>query len=90
MKRYHIIVEGRVQGVGFRTFATLEAQKRKLTGSVRNLSNGMVEIFVQGEEEKIDMFLSAVRAGNTWIRVDDLTIKEKPIVPGEQGFKYGW
>ena len=54
MKRYHVIVEGQVQGVGFRGFVTLQAQKRKLTGSVKNMSNGMVEIFVQGEEEDID------------------------------------
>ena len=36
MKRYHVIVEGQVQGVGFRGFAMLNAQRRHLTGSAKN------------------------------------------------------
>ncbi|MBR4162509.1 MAG: acylphosphatase, partial [Solobacterium sp.] len=48
MKRYHVIVQGQVQGVGFRGFVMLQAQRRKLTGSVKNMENGMVEMFVQG------------------------------------------
>ena len=54
MKRYHIIVSGRVQGVGFRYFCVMNAQKFNLTGSVRNMSNGNVEIFVQGDPNNID------------------------------------
>ena len=63
VKRYHVIVEGRVQGVGFRSFCILQAQQRGLTGSVRNMSNGMVEIFVQGDEEQVDSFLKKVKKG---------------------------
>ena len=47
MKRYHMIVEGRVQGVGFRSFCMQQALTYNLTGSVRNMENGMVEIFAQ-------------------------------------------
>ena len=88
MKRYHVIVEGRVQGVGFRGFCMLQAQRRNLTGTVRNLSNGMVEIFIQGDEAKIDEFLAAVEKGDRFIRTDNITIKETKVVENEKRFGY--
>ena len=72
VKRYHVIVEGRVQGVGFRSFCILQAQQRGLTGSVRNMSNGMVEIFVQGDEEQVDSFFKKVKEGDRFIRFQEL------------------
>lgn len=89
MKRYHVFVEGRVQGVGMRGFCMMEAQSRGLTGSVKNLENGLVEIYVQGAEELIDLFLAKVKEGNRFIRVDDMSIKEVPVVEGEKRFSYG-
>ena len=53
MVRYHIFVEGRVQGVGFRYFVSMHAQSYGLTGSVKNLDNGLVEIYVQGESDTL-------------------------------------
>ena len=90
MKRYYVLVEGRVQGVGFRNFCMVEAQKRNITGSVRNLSNGMVEIYAQGSEEDLNSFFMHIREGDRFIRVDDMTFKEKPILEDETGFRYGW
>ncbi len=43
MVRYHIFVEGRVQGVGFRYFVSMHAQSYGLTGSVKNLDNDFDE-----------------------------------------------
>ncbi len=88
MKRYHIIVEGRVQGVGFRYFCITHAKNRNLTGSVKNLLNGMVEIYVQGEEEKIDDFLAAIQKGNFLINVTNMSIKRSDIIPKEKEFSY--
>jgi len=91
MKRYHVIVQGQVQGVGFRGFVMLQAQRRKLTGSVKNMENGMVEMFVQGEEKDIDSFLAAVEKGDgRFIRVDSMSVKASPVVPNEKRFSYGW
>ena len=91
MKRYHVIVEGQVQGVGFRGFVMLQAQRRRLTGTVKNMSNGMVEIFVQGEEKQIDDFLAAVAKGDgRFIHVDDITVKQTEVIPDEKKFTYGW
>ncbi len=88
MKRYHMIVEGRVQGVGFRGFCILHATELKLTGTVANMTNGMVEIFIQGEEENIHKFIDAVRKGDRFIRVDDISVKETAVVEGEKRFGY--
>lgn len=86
MKRYYVIVEGRVQGVGFRFFCMSNAKELQLTGTVRNMYNGMVEIYVQGEEYRIQQFLEIIKNGDRWIRVDDITIKEVSIVKDEKTF----
>ena len=49
-----IIFIGRVQGVGFRFTARRAANRRQLTGFVRNVPNGSVEMFAQGRPEDID------------------------------------
>ncbi len=50
----HIIFIGRVQGVGFRFTVRRAANRRQLTGFVRNLPNGTVEMLAQGRPEDID------------------------------------
>ena len=90
LKRYQVILEGMVQGVGMRYFCTLQAEKMHLTGSVKNLANGMVEIFVQGEERAIDNFLIQIQTGNRFSKVEDIKIKSIPVVPGEKHFVYVW
>lgn len=90
MKRYHVMIEGRVQGVGFRSFCMLQAQQRGLTGSVKNLTNGMVEVFVQGEQEQIDDFLKRIQEGTQFAIVDDISLKECPIQTNEKRFSYAY
>lgn len=90
IRRYLVIVEGRVQGVGMRGFCIIQAQMRGLTGSVKNLANGMVEIQVQGEESVIDEFLTVIRGGNQFIRVDDMSMKYIPVIENEKRFTYGY
>ncbi len=89
MKRYHMIVSGQVQGVGFRGFAMILAQQLKITGTVANLDNGMVEIFAQGEEYAINEMIKEIYKGNRFIKVTDISTKEVPVVPGEKKFTYG-
>jgi acylphosphatase len=52
---------GRVQGVGFRATTERLAQGRAVTGWVRNLDDGRVELFVQGRGEAVDAFLAEIR-----------------------------
>lgn len=78
-ERYHIVVEGRVQGVGFRFFVHSIAIRYDLTGWVRNLYDGTVEMEVQGSTLGIEKFISDVKQGNRFVRVDELTMDEIPI-----------
>lgn len=86
MVRYYIIVDGRVQGVGFRYFCQINALNMKLTGWVRNMSNGMVEMEVQGDENIILKFISIINKGNFFIRVTSLSKKQINIIPTENKF----
>lgn len=55
------IVKGRVQGVGFRATAVRLAEGLNLTGFVRNLPDGSVEICAQGKQVLLEKFLSQLR-----------------------------
>ncbi len=57
MKRGHFWVSGRVQGVCFRMYTSQQARGLGLTGWVKNLSDGRVEVVIEGEESAIDNLL---------------------------------
>ena len=59
--RQHIYFQGRVQGVGFRFTARSLAEGFAVTGFVRNLSNGEVELVAEGAATEFESFLSALR-----------------------------
>lgn len=86
MVRYHIIADGRVQGVGFRFFFIMNAQNYDLTGWVRNMDNGMVEMEVQGEIDSIKKFLEIIKNGNRFIKVDELYQKKIEVIYNEYSF----
>jgi len=73
--RIAVIVEGRVQGVGFRHFTYKAALRLGLTGWVRNLPDGAVEAVAQGPQEKIEEWLTALKEGPPASRVKGLTIR---------------
>ena len=60
---YKIHVRGYVQGVGFRYSAAREANKRGITGFVRNLSDGSVYIEAEGPAEKLKSYVEWCRKG---------------------------
>lgn len=78
MKRKHIVVHGRVQGVGFRYFCQTYAAKYSVTGWVYNRYDGTVEIEVQGAPHRIDLFIKDVVNGNRFARVTRLDIEDIP------------
>ena len=87
--RKHIYFSGRVQGVGFRYQATYLARNLGLTGWVKNLWDGRVEMEVQGEESTIRKLLIQLR-GQRYIRIEHMEIED--IEPEtEKGFGVtGW
>jgi acylphosphatase len=58
-----LIISGKVQGVGFRNFVLLEAQKRKLEGFTRNLRSGDVEVVFSGGTSIKTEFIERLRIG---------------------------
>ena len=66
----HVIVHGRVQGVGFRAFVEYEALQRGIEGWVRNRRDGSVEALFAGEEEAVAGMIEACRQGPLGARVD--------------------
>jgi len=61
--RAHIWVTGRVQGVGFRAFVQQTAMLIGVAGWVRNVGYDTVEALAEGEREKVERFLQAVKRG---------------------------
>lgn len=61
--RLHAVVEGRVQGVGFRMFVLETARSFQLTGWVRNRWNGSVEVIAEGSLRSLEEFLSKLWIG---------------------------
>jgi acylphosphatase len=63
-KRVHVYYSGRVQGVGFRfTTERIALEMGDITGWVRNLPDGRVEVVAEGEEERLKEFLRRIREG---------------------------
>ena len=60
-KRMSVYYDGRVQGVGFRFTAEYIAQQLKVTGWVKNLPDGRVEVLAEGPEDSLVEFLDRIR-----------------------------
>lgn len=86
VERRHILFSGRVQGVGFRYQAMYGARNQGLTGWVSNLSDGRVEMEVQGPAAVIDYVLQNL-GNDRWIRIDAMESSLIPVVEGEHGFR---
>jgi len=71
----HIIVKGLVQGVGFRWFVARVASGMNLSGFVRNLPDGAVEISAGGEQGLLHELIKEVRIGPRSARVTNLRIE---------------
>lgn len=65
-------ITGRVQGVGFRYAMQREAERRGVTGWVRNRRDGAVEALVQGEADAVEALLAWARRGPPGARVSEV------------------
>ncbi len=72
--RLRIFISGIVQGVGFRYYTKRVADSYGLSGWVRNLTDGRVEVLVEGDEELLCHFVKDLWRGPTASRVDKLEI----------------
>lgn len=74
-KNLHVIISGRVQGVGFRYFVQGKANSLDITGWVRNRWDGTVEVMAQGEKNNLESFLSLLKRGPSGANVTNLNVE---------------
>ncbi len=79
-KRVHIIIESRVQGVFYRASARDEALTLELTGFVKNLPGGSVELVAEGNPEKLDQLIQWCRVGPPNAQVTDIKTTFSPPI----------
>jgi acylphosphatase len=82
----HILVSGRVQGVGFRYFTQSVAAREGIYGWVRNIPDGRVEIQAEGESEAMDRFEHRVRLGPPGASVERVDTDD--LVPSHQNLGF--
>ncbi|UCE19073.1 MAG: acylphosphatase [Gemmatimonadota bacterium] len=85
--RAHIFVSGVVQGVYYRDFTQSHATAMELTGWVRNIDDGRVEITVEGERDRIDHLVERLRSGPPASRVDDVQVDWEEYSGGFSNFQ---
>jgi acylphosphatase len=81
-----LLITGRVQGVGFRDFVLVEAERLGLAGWVRNRRDGVVEVLVHGDVMAIEALLDACRRGPPHARVTGIEQQPAEQIP-EVGFR---
>lgn len=85
--RVHIIVEGLVQGVGFRWFVYSKAKELGVCGWVQNLHNGNVEIEAEGDRSKVEEFLKDVQIGPRSAQVKHLRVQWLDSISASKNFE---
>jgi len=75
MERRHVVVHGRVQGVGFRASLAWEAERLGITGWVRNRRDGTVEATIAGSDEAVATVIAWARRGPPGARVDRVEVE---------------
>ena len=84
--RKEITVSGRVQGVGFRYFTQQTAINLRITGWVKNQSDGSVIMEVQGTPQQIDTLTQRLKQGNGYSKVVSMKIENLDVEKGENKF----
>lgn len=85
----HLMVSGRVQGVGFRYATQATGQRLSLKGWVRNTEDGRVEIFAEGSSANLESFLEWCHQGPRLAKVSDVVVlrREEIPSPSHESFK---
>lgn len=87
VRRVHVRVTGRVQGVWFRASTRDVARSQHATGWVANRPDGSVEGEVQGSAAAVEAVLAFLERGPELAVVDQVAVQDQPVVDGEVGFE---
>jgi len=78
IERYHLLVSGRVQGVGYRYSTRNFASKLGLVGWVKNRDDGNVEIVAEGDKISLEELVEWTKHGPRFAKVDAIDVKHQP------------
>lgn len=85
--RAHVLINGNVQGVGFRAFTRHHALQSHLQGWVRNRDDGGVEVEIEGPKSSVDAFLEVIHQGPPLGEVHHVTVDWKEPNRHTDGFQ---
>jgi len=77
-KRLRAVIQGRVQGVGFRYWVAEQASHLKLVGTCRNLRNGDVEVVAEGEQGALEALVAFLHQGPRMAHIDNVIVVWQP------------
>jgi acylphosphatase len=83
---YRFLIRGRVQGVGYRYFASREAESLGVAGFARNLPDGAVEVVAEAAEDALGVFEARLREGPAFAAVASVERTAIPSRGTEKGF----
>ena len=83
----HLVVRGRVQGVGFRYFVLSRADPMGIAGWVRNRADGAVEVEAEGPRPELERLVAAVTHGPAGAQVTAVEQEWSERVPCHRGFR---
>ena len=84
--RAHVFLTGRVQGVFFRQEAYERAVQKRITGWIKNLDDGRVEVVLEGPGVPVRAMLGWLHIGPPQARVENVSVEWEEVV-GESGFR---
>ncbi len=79
IKRFHLIISGRVQGVSYRMSAWEKARQLGLNGWVRNLNNGSVEMVIEGDTSLVKQMTDWAEQGPRFASVTNVDVSEEKV-----------
>jgi acylphosphatase len=86
MPHVHLVIRGRVQGVGFRYFVAREAQRLRLSGTVSNRRDASVEVEAEGDRDALTLLVAAVWRGPSAAHVTGVAESWSEGPPRHVGF----
>lgn len=90
MKTVRWLLEGRVQGVGFRAFTRREARAMGVRGTVKNLADGRVEVYAAADAETLQRFRDRISSGPSFGRVDRFDEEPAPDFSPPDAFEIAY
>jgi acylphosphatase len=79
IKRFHLIISGRVQGVSYRMSAWEKARQLGLSGWVRNLNDGRVEMIIEGDTSLLEQMTDWAGQGPRFASVTNVDVSEEKV-----------